>query len=301
MFKPAERKKAKLRLAICGPSGSGKTYSSILIASGLSNKIALIDTENGSGELYADIAKYDVARLSAPYSPARYVEMIKGAEKSGYEVLVIDSLSHAWCGEGGVLEMVDNATKASKSSNSHYAWRHVTPEHNRLVEAILQSSMHIIVTMRSKTAYESVVNEKGKVQPVKVGLAPVQREGMDYEFTVVLDVSLDGHVATASKDRTRIFDGKFVVPSQKTGEELLAWLNSGIDEIKNEDSQIEGPIVDHDEACKGLIQRMHSCESLALLAQVFDEGKKTLSQSPEHLKKLVETKDICKGLFEMKS
>lgn len=229
MFKPAERKKAKLRLALCGPSGSGKTYSAILIAKGITDKIAMIDTEHRSGELYSDLTKYDVAPLEAPYTPERYIQCIQAAEKEGYEALIIDSLSHAWAGEGGVLDMVDKAAKATRSQNSYPAWRHVTPEHNRLVEAILKSKMHIIATIRAKTDYETSKDEHGKMKVEKVGLAPVQREGLDYEFTTVLDIGIDGHIARASKDRTGIFDGKFIKPCEDTGKELLNWLNNGVD------------------------------------------------------------------------
>lgn len=226
-FQKAERKKAKLRLCLAGVSGSGKTLGAIKIAAGLGGKIAMIDTEHGSGELYADVADYDVQQLSAPYSPDRYIAAIKEAERLGYSVLIIDSLSHAWIGEGGVLEMADKAAKASRSGNTFNAWREVTPKHNQLVDAILTSKMHIITTLRTKAEYVVETNEKGKSAPRKVGTAPVQREGMEYEFTVMLDLSIDGHIASASKDRTRLFDGKPDLIAEKTGEMLLNWLESG--------------------------------------------------------------------------
>lgn len=228
MFHKAERKQARLRLALCGTSGSGKTYSALKIAEGLGGKIAMIDTEHRSGELYANEFNYEVASLEPPFSPMRYIELINMAEQSGFNVLIIDSLSHAWTGQGGVLEMHDNACKAIH--NSFAAWREVTPQHNSLVDAILSSSLHIIVTMRTKTAYEIQQNDKGKSVPVKVGLAPIQRDGMEYEFTTVMDISVDGHVATTSKDRTGLFDGKFFKPSAATGESLLEWLETGVDE-----------------------------------------------------------------------
>jgi len=229
MFRKAERKQAKLRLGITGPSGSGKTYSALKIAKGMDGRIAMIDTENGSGELYSNLINYDVATLSPPYTPQRYIEIIKAAEKESYDILIIDSLSHAWTGQGGVLDMHDKASTATR--NSFTAWREVTPHHNSLVDAILQSSLHIIATMRTKTAYE-VTNDNGKTKVVKVGLAPVQREGMEYEFTVVFDLSVDGHVATATKDRTSLFDGKHFVPEHETGQELIAWLQTGEDPMK---------------------------------------------------------------------
>ena len=237
MFHKAERKQAKLRLALCGTSGSGKTFSALKIAAGLGGKIAMIDTEHKSGELYANEFKYEVATLDPPFSPNRYIEIIKMAESSGFNVLIIDSLSHAWTGQGGVLEMHDQACKTTH--NSFAAWRDVTPHHNALVDAMLQSSLHIITTMRTKTAYEVQQNDKGKHVPVKVGLAPIQRDGMEYEFTAVLDLSIDGHIATSSKDRTSLFDGTFFKPSEKTGEQLLKWLNTGVDEEKQSREELE--------------------------------------------------------------
>jgi hypothetical protein len=192
----------------------------------------MIDTERGSGELYADLCDYDVAQLTPPFTPDRYIELIKGAEAAGYNVCIIDSLSHAWTGEGGVLDLHDRAAKAVK--NSFTAWREVTPQHNALVDALLNADMHILVTMRTKVAYEMVeeTNASGKKvqKPVKIGLAPIQREGIDYEFTVVFDLSIDGHVASTSKDRTSLFDGQHFIPSGETGRRLLEWLNTGRDE-----------------------------------------------------------------------
>jgi hypothetical protein len=232
MFRKAERRQAKLRLALDGPSGSGKTFSALLIAQGLApgGRIAMIDSERGSGELYADLTAYDVAPLSPPYTPTRYIELIQGAEKAGYDVLIIDSLSHAWSGDGGVLDMHDKATAASRSGNSFMAWREVTPQHNALVDAIIGAGLHVIVTMRTKTAYD-LVDDNGQKKPIKVGMAPIQRDGMEYEFTCVMDLSVNSHVATATKDRTRLFDGQHFVPSAATGEALRAWLETGEDPV----------------------------------------------------------------------
>ncbi len=228
-FVKAERKAAKLRLALCSPAGGGKTYSALLIAKGLGGSIAMIDTEHGSGSLYANnqgMPEYSVLELDPPFSPKRYIEAIKMAEEAGFTTIIIDSLSHAWSGEGGVLEMHDNATKASRSQNSFDSWRTVTPEHNRLVDAILTSKCHVIATMRTKAEYTQSTDERGKTIIKKVGTAPIQRDGVDYEFTVVLDLSTD-HIATSSKDRTSLFDGQNFKPAEATGKALLEWLNSG--------------------------------------------------------------------------
>jgi hypothetical protein len=228
-FKKATRTKAKLRLALIGPSGSGKTYSALEIAKGLGGKIAMLDTERGSGSLYADRADYDVLELSPPYTPAKYVEAIKAAEAAGYTTLIIDSLSHAWAGEGGILDIHDSATRSARSANGYMAWKDVTPQHEKIVNAILGSSLHIIGTVRTKTAYEIVEDDRGKKAPKKIGLAPIQRQGLEYEFTVVLDLAVDSHVATASKDRTSLFDATNFLITEAHGVELLGWLESGVE------------------------------------------------------------------------
>lgn len=280
-FRKAERKKARLRLALCGVSGSGKTYSSILLAKGLGGKIAMIDTENGSGELYAHIADYDVLTITAPYSPEKYVDAIKAAEKAGYTTVIIDSLSHAWVGIGGILDMHDKATEASRSKNSYTAWRDVTPAHNALVDAILTSPLHIIATMRSKTAYESQKNETGKVTPVKVGLAPVQRDGMEYEFTVVLDLSTEKNIATASKDRTQLFTGKYVKISEETGTQLLNWLNTG----KDVDAEVNS-----------ILGQMESSGSIADMKAIANEARLLAKASAPH--RMTDIKGLHDKLME---
>jgi hypothetical protein len=224
-FRKATRKATKLKMALLGPSGSGKTYSAIQIARGLGDKIAMIDTENGSGEMYSDLCDYDVAPITAPFTPQKYIDAIREAGQAGYDVLIIDSLSHAWAGTGGLLEEVDKRKAGQK--NQFAAWRDVTPMHNSLVEAVLQSPCHIITTMRTKTAYDWEKDSSGKLKPVKVGLAPIQRDGLEYEFTLVLDIENEKHMATPSKDRTSLFDGQYFVPSPETGQQLKAWLESG--------------------------------------------------------------------------
>ena len=227
IFRKAERRKAKLRLAITGPAGSGKTYGALQIAQGLGGRIAMIDTENGSGDLYSSICEYDIMNINAPFDPRKYIQAIHDAENEGYDVLIIDSLSHCWISEGGLLDMKEQLATSGKY-NSFSAWSKVTPIQNKLIEAMLTSKCHIIATMRSRTDYVQCVNDKGRTEIRKVGLAPVQRDGMDYEFSVVFDLNNE-HTVTVSKDRTSIFDGKNFTLSAETGATLLAWLNSGKD------------------------------------------------------------------------
>lgn len=199
-FQKATKHQAHGRLALCGPSGSGKTYTALRVAQALKGegRIAVIDTEAGSASKYANLFDFDQETLTE-FSPRNYVDAIHEAESAGYPVIIIDSLTHAWSGKGGVLEMHDEASRQSRSENTYYAWREVTPEHNALVEAMVQSSAHIIATMRTNTEY-LVENKNGKQVPVKVGTKPVQRAGMEFEFDCVVDFNLDLY-ATVGKTR----------------------------------------------------------------------------------------------------
>lgn len=229
-IRKAERKKAKLRLGMAAPAGGGKTYGALEIAFGIGGKIGMIDTEHGSGDLYAHLGEYDIINIEAPYTVAKYLDAIKEFETAGYKTIIIDSLSHAWAGDGGLLDKQGKIT--DKTGNSYAAWRTVTPDHNSLVEAMLASPCHIIATMRSKQEYVQEKNDQGKTIVRKLGLAPVQREGMEFEFTVVMDISTD-HMASVSKDRTGLYDGKYFKLSRKTGQELAEWLELGIEPPKD--------------------------------------------------------------------
>lgn len=158
----AQRKKARARIGIAGVSGSGKTYSSLLMAFGMGKKTGIIDTENGSADLYSQLGDYDVITVRAPFTVAKYLEALRAFEAAKYDTVIIDSLSHAWAGEGGLLDKQGKITDSGKG-NSYTAWRQITPEHNALVEAILQSPCHIIATMRSKQEYILQTDRKSVV------------------------------------------------------------------------------------------------------------------------------------------
>lgn len=225
-FVKATKKQSKLRLSLIGPSGSGKTYSALAIASHLGSKLAVIDTERGSASKYAGEFSFDKLELSN-FHPQKYIDGIKEAQDAGYDVLVIDSLSHAWMGKDGALELVDKAAKRQQSQNTYTAWKEVTPLQNALVDAILQSNMHVIVTMRAKTEYVMETNERGKSVPRKIGMAPVQRDGMEYEFDVVADMDLDNNMIV-SKSRCKDLNGLVVPkPGKNVADTLLNWLTDG--------------------------------------------------------------------------
>lgn len=229
-FQKAQRRKAKLRLAITGPSGSGKTWGALLVGKGLGGKMAVIDTERGSASLYSHLADFDVLELAPPYTPERFIDAVKSAEKAGYDVLVIDSASHEWNGVGGCLELVDQVAAAKFKGNSWSAWNDVTPRHRAFLDAMLRANMHIIATMRSKTE-TAQTEENGRKKVVKLGMKSEQRDGVEYEFTTVLDLTHDGHYAIASKDRTGLFQGDPKPLSEDTSRRLLEWLDSGAEPV----------------------------------------------------------------------
>ena len=242
-IRKSSREQVKMKMSLCGPSGSGKTYSSLLLALGLCSdwtKICLIDTENGSADLYAHLGDFNVVRMSAPFSPEKYIACLELCEKEGLEVVIIDSISHCW---EFLIEAHSNMV-----GNSFANWSKITPRHNAFVQKILQSSFHVVTTMRTKTDY--VLNQKdNKMVPEKVGLRTIQRDGVDYEFTLVFDLDIKHH-ATASKDRTNMFIDKpeFTV-SEETGKKILEWTRQG------------DP--------KGLIERINDCKSISELLELY--------------------------------
>jgi len=233
-FQKAVKEQVKLRLAIYGPAGAGKTASALRIAHGIGGRIAFIDTENYSASRYADGLNYpggfvpfnfDVVSLQKP-TIANYVEAIQAAENAGYNVLIIDSLSHGW---QELLEDIDNLTKVKYKGNSWRAWSEGTPKQKSLIRAITQSNMHIIATMRAKTEWDTVKDDMtNKIKPVRIGLAPEQGKGIEYEFDMLMEIN-DSHYATIIKDRSGKFqDQEIYCPDEKFGKELAEWLTQGV-------------------------------------------------------------------------
>lgn len=227
-FKKATKAQAKLRLGLIGPAGSGKTMTALRIAAGLGGRVAVIDTERGSASLYAGERglEFDVIELDT-YGVERFIDAIRDAAEGGYSTLVIDSLSHAWSGKGGILEFVDNAGKRSQGGGNFGAWRDATPRHNSLVDAILGAPLHIICTLRSKVEYV-VENVGGRNQVRKVGLQPVQREGLEYEFTVVGDVTQDHDLVVTKTRAAFLKDAVIREAGEQLGKDLAAWLSDGL-------------------------------------------------------------------------
>ena len=222
-FTKATKAQAKLRCAVFGPSGAGKTFSSLRIASGMGEKIAVIDTERGSASKYADRFEFDVLELPAK-DINTYCEAIRAAAAAGYEVLVIDSLSHAW---QELLQEVDLLAKSKYRGNAWSAWSEGTPKQRQLVDAILDFPGHLLGTMRSKTEWTTESNGDGKTKPIRVGMSPEQGKGIEYEFDLLLELSVE-HIANVIKDRTSKYQDTLIdCPGEEFGRELAEWLSEG--------------------------------------------------------------------------
>lgn len=225
----ATRKKVKIRGGFSGASGFGKTYSALLFAKGLVGnwgKIAVIDTENESASLYAHLGDFNTLSLTPPYSPERYIEAINTCIKAGMECIVIDSITHEWDGKGGCLEIVETL------GGKYQDWAKVTPRHQAFIEAIVQSPVHMVTTVRRKQDYEMTKDNNGKIKIEKGGTKEITREGFEYELTFNLELINDRNMAKASKDRTELFAGKpeFKV-TEKTGEMVREWCESGAEPV----------------------------------------------------------------------
>lgn len=226
MFTKAKRKGTHIKLAIMGPSGSGKTYSALRLARGLSDngKIALIDTENQSASLYAGEFEFDVANVEPPYTIDKLVQPTKHVLNSDYDVLIIDSATHFW---NGILDYKDKLDK--RGGNSFANWNEANKHYELMLRAILFSKIHVIVCLRSKMEYILEQNDKGKHIPKKVGMAPVMRDGVEYEFTTVFDLDIN-HQAQVSKDRTQMFGDNIFQITEFTGVQFNKWLSGAKDQ-----------------------------------------------------------------------
>jgi hypothetical protein len=225
-IRKAERKQSKLRIGLSAPSGAGKTYSGLLLAKGLVgdwSKIGLIDSENGRGDFYSDFGPYNIVTLKPPFTPESYIEAIRAMENAGMEVIIVDSVTHEWDGEGGCLQLNEKLAIAKYKGNTWSAWSETTPRHQRFLDAITSSTCHVITTVRNKVETEFI---DGKVK--KIGTKEIQREGFEYELTVNFTIDRDSHAVMASKDNTQLFEGKdpFVITEQ-TGGTLREWVMSG--------------------------------------------------------------------------
>jgi hypothetical protein len=273
-LRKATRQKAKIRLGLSAVSGGGKTYSALTIAKGIAgdwDKVAIIDSENFSADLYAHLGDYNVLPLSAPFTPEKYIEAIKECEKAEMEVIIIDSITHEWDGKGGCLEIVDSL------GGKYQDWGKVTPRHQAFIDAIVQSPCHIITTVRRKQDYEMVKDGNGKVKVEKGGLREITREGFEYELTINLEMNT-AHQATASKDRTGLFTGKVpFVPTQQTGELIKNWCEQG-EELGNE-----------------WLTKVESCNTQKELVELYHSNKADVDVNPMLQQLISNRRNIING------
>ena len=227
MFAPAVKTESNLRLTIAGPSGSGKTYTALAVATALADggKVAVLDTEHGSASKYADLFAFDVLNESAPFHPDKVTAAINDAGRGGYAVLILDSMSHFWNGPGGMTDIVDDIARRMKSPNSFAAWKDGTPIQQKMIEAIVSAPLHIIATMRSKQDYILETDERGKQRPRKVGMAPIQRDGFEYEFDVFMDMDNDNTGMIAKTRCPALTNGVFRKPGADVANILRDWLH----------------------------------------------------------------------------
>ncbi len=231
-LKKAQREQVKIRMSLAAPTGFGKTTGALMIAFGITNdwdKIAVIDTENKSASLYEDhtyktgfkVGQFNTIQLAPPYTPESYIQAIKACEDAGMEVIIIDSVTHVWNGEGGILEYKDSL------GGKFQDWAKVTPRYQKWLGAILHSKCHVITTNRKKQSY-SMTNENGRSKVEKSGMDDQIREGYDYEMTIAFDITNDKFLAKASKDRSGLFmdEPEFVI-TPTVGEKILSWCNKG--------------------------------------------------------------------------
>lgn len=252
-IRTATRKQTKLRIGISGVSGSGKTFGALLLAYGITQdweKVGMIDTENGRGEIYAeDMGKYLYGRISAPFTVDKYIEAIKAMEQAGIECIIIDSMSHVWEAEGGILQTNEILAQTKYRGNSYAAWNESTPRYQKLIETINQSPIHVISCFRSKS--ELVLNDNnGKKEVQKVGMKVVQRDGIEYEYTTMLEVDLKTHMATVTaKDNTHTLEklGMFQITPEH-GKAMVEWAQSGEVSIPEVEAPTTTPVTKQDVA-----------------------------------------------------
>jgi len=279
-LRKATRQKSFMRLNLSAPSGAGKTMGALYMAYGLIDdweKIAVIDTENGSASLYDHLGPFNVVDLEPPFTPERYIEAIDACLRASIECIILDSSSHEWNGPGGCVEINEKLAQAKYKGNTWAAWMETTPRHDRFIQKVLQSKCHFITCTRSKM--ETVMGDDKKVK--KVGMKDIQRDGWEYELTVSLSIDRDTHCVTASKDRTELFEGKepFVITAD-TGRLIRAWCEKGID-----------PMVEINEA----IVKLANCATIDELTTFKETLSPSVIKSPEFIKAGTDRYNILKS------
>jgi hypothetical protein len=266
-FRKATKCDAKLRLAVCGPSGSGKTYTLLKLATELGGPIAVVDTERGSASKYADLFEFDVMELGS-YNPLDLIKIIDAAAQAGYRVLCIDSLSHFWMGKDGELDQVDRAARRMQTPNSFAAWKHVTPIHNQLVDKITSAPIHVLVSLRSKTEWVLDRDDRtGKTVPRKVGLAPVMRDGIEYEFDVCGDMDQENTLLITKTRCSKLAGSIFPKPGKELADVLKEWLQGVVLQDHEAQPSKPGPVTWVEPPAGGLANGVDGLQTKSVIPQ----------------------------------
>lgn len=298
-IKRAERRQARLRLAVCAASNGGKTWTSLLLAFGLveqliargvlagpvEGKVGLVDTERKSAQLYAHVGPFDTIELGPPHSVERYVGALQALERAGCVVIILDSISHAWVGQGGVLALLTRFEAGERFSAFNTT---INPAQDEFVDSMLRSPCHIVATMRSKTAWvlEDRENRQGRMvkTPRRIGMAPIQRPGIEFEFTTLLDLDTETHQARVLKNRCPVFE-QWVpkVITREHGRQLADWLLDGVPAPME---PISGTPLDRARAvAEAALRAIERAQNLPDLARVFANAQRELRSFPPAVSK----------------
>ena len=286
-LRKATRKQAKLRIGLSWPSWSWKTYSALQLAYWITwdwEKIAIIDTENWSADLYSNLWDYLVLTLEPDYTPENYIEAIKTCENAWVEVIIIDSITHEWSWKWWCLEINEKIAQAKFKWNTWSAWSQTTPRHQKFLETIVNSSCHIITTARSKT---ETIQVEWKIK--KIWMKDEQREWFEYEMTIMFNIDRENHLAIASKDRTNLFIDKdpFII-TQSIWEEIKKW-NLSWEKTKSKEEISSELFTEY-------FEKLQTCSDLDSLKEVFTEiNWNKLKLNEQHLLELTELKDQIKN------
>lgn len=286
-FKKAIKHAAKARVALMGPAGSGKSYTMLRLATllaGPNGKVAAVDTERGSLSKYADLFNFDVIELDS-YSPENFLAVLDEAEAAKYDVFCCDSLSHFWMGKDGALEFVDMASK--KHRDGMGGWKDFSPIERRMVDRMTGSPAHVVVTMRTKTEYQEVTDNNGKKKRVKIGLAPVQRAGLEYEFDLVGYMDDENNLIV---DKTRCPDlsGKvYAKPGEKDFAPFVHWLEGADRKVSADDLKV-------------YLSLIENAETVPALKSAFEKGYRAAEaiSDTEAMGTITKAKDVKKEALQ---
>lgn len=301
----ATREKIYPKIALMAPSGGGKTYGALRLATGMAEelkketgkdaKIIMLNTESSRGRYYSDEFNYDIADIDAPHNPEKYVEAIEEVVKLGYSILIIDSTSHEWEGKGGCLELQQQA------GGTYQSWGKVTPRHQKFINAIADSPIYIIATMRGKDQYEMTKDDKGKTSVQKLGVGAKQRDGFEYEFTCTFLIDQKTNTAEVQKDNTHIFEGQgATLLTEAHGRKIVEWANKGegyTPVVRNEE-----PVVNDDELKSVKAEIVEKCKELGgtknenLMATIKEYAS---NGNPNSIKDVLKAKELLEKLKAM--